>query len=38
MRKIRDYLNNNARDLGHSGKDPVFGWGFVQVKNKCSKK
>lgn len=35
--KIRNRLINRARDLGRSGKDPIFGWGLVRVKGKCTK-
>jgi hypothetical protein len=32
---IQQELQSKARDLGDKGKDPVFGWGLVQIKG-CS--
>lgn len=35
LRQAYTTLQHNARDLGQPGKDPVFGWGLIQLPGEC---
>jgi hypothetical protein len=30
-----DVLTQTSQDLGEPGRDPVFGWGLVQIPSPC---